>query len=169
MKYIGGDIMEIQQLDANKFASWDITNVLEGYLGYRYNDIPAMYYKYDDQSNEDIHSLNSNKDYENMITGIIKGHRKRLHVFVDHEEEEPVEPVLIEVASPMLLLSQTPLEVEIQYSEDDVPKHSSQPAEQPTVQPAEQPALHPVEQPVVHPAQQPARKSVRKPAREPRR
>jgi len=35
MKYIGGDIMEIQQLDADKFASWDITNVLEWYLGYR--------------------------------------------------------------------------------------------------------------------------------------
>lgn len=26
MKYIGGDIMKIQQLDADKFASWDITN-----------------------------------------------------------------------------------------------------------------------------------------------
>jgi hypothetical protein len=46
MEYIGGDIMEIQQLDADKFANWDITNVLEWYLGYRYNDIPAMYYKY---------------------------------------------------------------------------------------------------------------------------
>jgi hypothetical protein len=137
MECIGGDIMEIQQLDANKFASWDITNVLEEYLGYRYNDIPAMYYKYDDQSNEDIHSLNSNKDFENMINGIINGCRKRLHVFVDHEEEEPVESVLIEVVAPMLLLSQTPSEVEIQYSNDDVPNHSSQPAEQPTVQPAQ--------------------------------
>jgi hypothetical protein len=87
LEYIGGDIMEIQQLDADKFANWDITNVLEGYLGYRYNDIPAMYYKYDNQSNEDIHSLNSNRDYENMITVIINGHRKTLHMFVDHEEE----------------------------------------------------------------------------------
>jgi hypothetical protein len=129
LEYIGGDIMKIQQLDANKFASWDITNVLEGYLGYRYNDISAMYYKYDNQSNEDIHGLNSNIDYENMITGIINGHRKTLYVFVDHEEEKPVEPVPIEVVAPMLLLSQTPSEVEIQYSEDDVPKHSSQPAE----------------------------------------
>jgi hypothetical protein len=147
LEYIGGDIMEIQQLDAGKFASWDITNILEGYLGYRYNDIPAMYYKYDDQSNEDIHGLNLNRDYENMITGIINGHMKTLHVFVDHEEEEPVEPVPIEVVAPMLLLSQTPREVGIQYSEDDVPKHSSQLAEQP----------------VVHPAQQPARKSAREP------
>jgi hypothetical protein len=111
-----------------------------------------MYYKYDNQSNEDIHGLNSNKDYENMITGITNGHRKRLHVFVDHEE---VEPVPIEVVSPMLLLSQTPSEVEIQYSEDDVPKHSSQPTEQPTVQPAEQPAVQPAQQPYVQPAQQP--------------
>jgi hypothetical protein len=141
MEYIRGDIMEIQQLDANKFASLDITNVLEGYLGYRYNDIPAMYYKYDNQSNEDIHGLNSNKDYENMITGIINGHRKRLHVFVDHEEEEPVEPVPIEVVSPMLLLSQTPSEVEIQYSEDDVPKHSLQPTKQHAVLPTEQPTV----------------------------
>jgi hypothetical protein len=76
MECIGGDIMKIQQLDANKFASLDITNVLEEYLGYRYNDIPAMYYKYDDQSNENIHSLNSNKDFENMINGIINGCRK---------------------------------------------------------------------------------------------
>jgi hypothetical protein len=171
MEYIGGDIMEIQQLDADKFASWDITNVLEGYLGYRYNDIPAMYYKYDNQSNEDIHGLNSNKDYENMIIGIINGHRKRLHVFVDHEEEEPVEPVPIEVVSPMLLLSQTPSEVEIQYSEDDVPKHSSQPTEQPAVQPAQQPALksvrkstrEPLRQSVRQPTQQPALKSTRAP------
>jgi len=117
-----------------------------------------MYYKYDNQSNEDIHGLNSNKDYENMITGIINGHRKRLHVFVDHEE---VEPVPIEVVSPMLLLSQTPSKVEIQYFEDDVLKHSSQPTEQPTVQPAEQPA--------VQPPQQPALKSVRKSTREPRK
>lgn len=33
----------------------DITNILEDYLGYGYNDILEMYYKYDDQSNEDIH------------------------------------------------------------------------------------------------------------------
>jgi hypothetical protein len=61
-------------------------------------------------------------------------------VFVDHEE---VEPVPIEVVSPMLLLSQTPSEVEIQYFEEDVPKHNSQPTEQPTVQPAEQSAVQP--------------------------
>jgi len=128
-----------------------------------------MYYKYDDQSNEDIQGLNSNKDYENMINEIINGHRKRLHVFVDHEEEEPVEPVPIEVVSPMLLLSQTPSEVEIQYSEDDVPKHSSQPTEQPIVQPAEQLAVNLAPQSAVQPAQQPALKSVRKSTREPRR
>jgi hypothetical protein len=127
MEYIGGDIMEIQRLDANKFAKWDITNILEDYLGYRYNDLLQMYYKYDDQSNEDIHSLNSNKDFENMINGIINGRRKRLHVFVDHVEVEPVELVPIEVVALMLILSQTPSEVEIQYSEDDAPHHSSQP------------------------------------------
>lgn len=155
--------MEIQQLDADKFANWDTTNILEGYLGYRYNDILAMYYKYDDQSNEDIHGLNSKKDYENMIIRIINGHEKRLHVFVDHEEEELVEPVSTEVLSPMLLLSQTHSEVEIQYSEDDMPNHS---IEQPTVQQAEQPVVHPTQQPVVQPAQQPALKSTREPRRQ---
>jgi hypothetical protein len=140
MEYIRGDIMEIQQLDANNFASWDITNVLEEYLGYRYNDIQAMYYKNDDQSNEDIHGLNSNKDFENMINGIINGRKKRLHMFVDYEEEEPVEPIPIETVAPMLLLK-------IQYSEDDVPNHSSQPAKQPAVQPAQQPIQQPAMQP----------------------
>jgi hypothetical protein len=96
-------------------------------LGYGYNDILEMYYKYDDQSNEDIHGLNSNQDFENMIRGIINDGRERLHVFVDHVELEPIEPVPIEVVAPMLLLSQTPSEVEIHYSEDDVPHHSSQP------------------------------------------
>jgi len=112
--------MEIQQPDVDKFASWDITSVLEEYLGYRYNDIPAMYYKYGDQSNEDIRGLNSNKDFENMINGIINDRRKRLHEIVDHEDEEPVELVPIEMVAPMLLLSRTPSEVEIQYSEDDL-------------------------------------------------
>jgi len=112
-----------------------------------------------------------------MITGIINGHRKRLHVFMDHEEEEPIEPVPIEVVSPMLLFSQTPSEVEIQHSEDDVPKHSSQPTEQPTVQPAlksvqkstREPRRQSVRQPAQQPVQQPALKSVRKSTQEPRR
>jgi len=28
------------------FFSWDITNILQDYLGYGYSDIPEMYYKY---------------------------------------------------------------------------------------------------------------------------
>jgi hypothetical protein len=103
--------------------------------------------------------LNSNKDFENMINGIINGRKKRLRVFVDHEEEEPIEPVPIEVVATMLLLSQIPSNVEIQFSEDDVPKHSSQPAEQPTVQPVEQPAQKS--------AWEPRRQSVRQPVQQP--
>jgi hypothetical protein len=73
----------------------------------------AMYYKYVDESKEDINSLNSNQDFLKMINGIIKDGKMKLHVFVDHEEEELAEPVPIEVVTPMLLLSQTPSEVEI--------------------------------------------------------
>jgi hypothetical protein len=40
--------------------------------------------------------------------------KKKLHVFVDHEPDVPIEPVLIEVVKPMLLL-QSPSEVEISY------------------------------------------------------
>jgi hypothetical protein len=57
-------------------------------LGYTYNDIPTLYYKYDEESNEEIHGLT-----------------KKLHVFVDHEPDEPVELALIEAVQPMSLLS----------------------------------------------------------------
>jgi len=113
MKYIGGDRMEVNRLDADKFCFWDVTNIQESYMGYRYNEIPAMYYKYDDESNENINSLNSDQDFLKMINGIIKDGKVKLHVFVDHEDEKLAEPVPIEVVTPMLLLSQTPLEVEI--------------------------------------------------------
>jgi hypothetical protein len=118
--------MKVNRLDADKFCFWDLTNILESYMGYRYNEIPAMYYKFDDESNENINSLNSNQDFLKMINGIIKDGKMKLHVFVDHEEL--AEPVPIEVVAPMLLLSQTPSEVEIQYSEEDLPQHTSQPS-----------------------------------------
>jgi hypothetical protein len=92
---------------------WDLTNILESYMGYKYNEIPAMYYKYDDESNENINSLNSYQDLLKMINGIINDGNVKLHMFVDDEEEELAEPVPIEVVTPMLLLSQTPSEVEI--------------------------------------------------------
>jgi hypothetical protein len=124
--------MEVNSLNADKFCYWDLTNILEyileSYLVYRYNEIPALYYKYDDERNEDINSLNSNQDFLKMINGIIKDGKMKLHVFVDQEEEELAEPVPIEVVAPMLFLSQTPSEVEIRYSEEDLPKHTSQPS-----------------------------------------
>jgi hypothetical protein len=92
MEYIGGDRMEVNRLDADKFCFWDLTNILESYMGYRYHEIPAMYYKYGDESNENINSLNSNQDFLKMINGIIKDGKMKLHVFVDHEEEELAEP-----------------------------------------------------------------------------
>jgi len=60
-------------------------------------------------------------------------------VFVDHELEETVEPVSIEMVAPMLLISQAPLEVEINYSEEDVTHHTSQPL-------AHEPPKHPPQQ-----------------------
>jgi len=128
MEYIGGDCMEVNRLDADKFCFWDLTNILESYMGYRYNEIPAMYYKYDDESNEDINSFNSDQDFLKMINGIIKDGKMKLHVFVDYGEEELAESVPIEVVAPMLHLSQTPSEVKIQYSEEDLPQHTSQPS-----------------------------------------
>jgi hypothetical protein len=105
MEYIGGDRMEVNSLDADKFCYWDLTNILESYLGYKYNEIPALYYKYDDESNEDIYSLNSNQDFLKMINGFITDGKMKLHVFVNYEEEELAELVSIEVVAPMVLLS----------------------------------------------------------------
>jgi len=42
---------------------------------------------------------------------------QKLHVFVDHEPDMPIEPVPIEVVKPMLLL-QSPSEVKISYEEN---------------------------------------------------
>jgi hypothetical protein len=128
--------MEIDGLDADKLCFWDLTNVLEDYLEYDYSDISVMYYKYDDQSNEDIHDLTTDQDFLTMIRGIIVGGRRKLHMFVDHEPEKLVELVLIEVVAPMLLISQTPSEVEINYSDEDVTHHTSQ-------SPPHEPPQHP--------------------------
>jgi hypothetical protein len=173
MEYIGEDRMEVNRLDADKFCFWDLTNILESY----YNEIPAMYYKYDNESNENINSLNSDQDFLKMINGIIKDGKVKLHVFVDHEEEELTEPVPIEVVTPMLLLSQTPSEVEIQYSEEDMPQHTSQhsideprsdePVEQAVVQPPQQVARKSAPQPQRQTARQPRKQSVQQPPQQP--
>jgi len=67
MMYVGGDIMTIEGLDADQFCFWDLTNMLELYLGYTYNDIPTLYYKYDEESNEEIHGLTKDPDFMNML------------------------------------------------------------------------------------------------------
>jgi hypothetical protein len=46
--------------------------------------------------------------------GLLNSGRKKLHVFVDHEE-----PVPIEVVNPVLLLTQSSVEVEINYVEEN--------------------------------------------------
>jgi hypothetical protein len=46
-----------------------------------------------------------------MIKELINGSKKKLNVFVVHEPVESVELVLIKVVQPMLLLSQSPLEL----------------------------------------------------------
>jgi hypothetical protein len=72
-----------------------------------------LFYKYDEESNEQIHGLLSDNDFKTMLKGLLNG-KKKLHVFVDHE---PDVPVPIEVVKPMLLL-QSPSEVEISYEEN---------------------------------------------------
>jgi hypothetical protein len=108
-----------------------------------------------------------------MINGIIKDGKMKLHVFVDHEEEELAEQVPIEVVAPMLFLSQTPSEVEIQYSEEDLPQHTSQPSineprsdelvEQAAVQQPHQAARKSTRQPRRQTARQPWKQLVRQP------
>jgi hypothetical protein len=93
-----------------RLCFWDITNILEAYLEYKYDDIPTLYYKYDEESNESIHGLTKDQHIVDMIKELSSGRRKKLHIFVDHII---VEPVPLEVVQPMLLLSQSPSEVEI--------------------------------------------------------
>jgi len=87
-------------------------------MGYKYNYIPTMYYTYDDKSNEQICGLTNDKDFMTMLRGLLNCGKNKLHVFVDHEAEAPNEPVPIKVVQPVLLLSQTPSEVEINYEDD---------------------------------------------------
>lgn len=108
MAYVGGDILTIAGVDAYWFNFCNMTNILKCYLDYGYNKIPNMYYKFDDESNEQIHDLTTNRDFVTLLKGLLNSGRKKLHLFVNHEE-----PVPIEVVKPVLLLTQSPSEVEI--------------------------------------------------------
>lgn len=116
MAYVGGDIFTVPDLDADRFNIWHLKSVLETYLDYPYNNFPNLFYKYDEESNEQIHGLLSDNDFKTMLKGLLSG-KKKLHVFVDHEPDVPNEPVPIEVVKPMLLL-QSPSEVEMSYKEN---------------------------------------------------
>jgi hypothetical protein len=52
MTYLGGDILTIAGIDTSQFNFRDLTNILEYFLVYEYNNIPKMYYKFDDETNE---------------------------------------------------------------------------------------------------------------------
>jgi hypothetical protein len=112
MAYLGADIMTISGIDTSQFNFGDLTNILECYLEYEYNNISKMYYKFDDETNEQIHGLTKDGDFVTLKKGLLNSGRKKLHVFVDHEE-----PVPIEVVNSVLLLIQSPAEVWINYVE----------------------------------------------------
>jgi hypothetical protein len=63
MTYLGRDILAIVGIDTSQFNFEDLTNILECYLEYEYNNIPKMYYKFDDDTNEQIHGFTKDCDF----------------------------------------------------------------------------------------------------------
>jgi hypothetical protein len=61
MAYVGGGIITIEGLDANRFCFWDLTNIVELYLWYKYN--------------EEIYGLTKDPDFMTMLGGIINRSR----------------------------------------------------------------------------------------------
>jgi hypothetical protein len=92
-----------------------LTNILECHLEYEYNNIPKTYYKFDDETNEQIHGLSKDGDFVTLKKELLNSGRKKLHSFVDHEETVP-----IEVVDLVLLLTPFPAEVEINYAEGNL-------------------------------------------------
>jgi hypothetical protein len=134
MAYIGGDILTIAGIDASQFKFGDLTNILECYLQYEYSNIPKMYYKFDDETNEQIHGLTKDGDFATLKEGLLSSGRKKLHVFVDHEE-----PLPLEVVNPVLLLTQTPPEVPAVQQTPQEPAAVQHPPQQPRKRPAGRP------------------------------
>jgi hypothetical protein len=100
MTYLGRYILTIAGIDTSQFKFGDLTNILECYLEYEYNNMPKMNYKFDDETNKQIHGLTENGDFVTLKKRLLNSDRKKLHVFVDHEE-----PVSIEVVDLVLLLT----------------------------------------------------------------
>jgi hypothetical protein len=142
MAYIGGDILTIAGIDASQFKFGDLTNILECYLQYEYSNIPKMYYKFDDETNEQIHGLTKDGDFATLKEGLLSSGRKKLHVFVDHEE-----PLPLEVVNPVLLLTQTPPEVPAVQQTPQEPAAVQHPPQQPRKRPAGRPRKRPVGRP----------------------
>jgi hypothetical protein len=137
MTYIGGDILTIADINTSQFKFGDLTNILECYLEYEYNNMPKMYYKFDGETNEQIHGLTKDGDFVTLKEGLLNSGRKKLHVFVDHEE-----PLPIEVVNHVLLLTQSPTEVLA------VPAVEQTPQELAVQQTPQEPAVqHPPQQP----------------------
>lgn len=122
MEYVGGEVMTVEKLNADLICFSDIANLLEIYLGYKYNYLPTLYYKFDDESNEYVHILSEDEDIVKRLKQVGNGRRNKLHIFVDH-----VEPALIEVLEPLLMLSQSPTQKDV---EQETPQEATQQAAQ---------------------------------------
>jgi hypothetical protein len=85
-----------------------------------------MYYKFDDETNEQIHGFTKDANFGTLKKGMWNSGKKKLHVFVDHEQPVPIEVVIL-----VLLLTQSPAEVEIKYAEENL---SQDPPQEPAVQ-----------------------------------
>jgi hypothetical protein len=72
MEYVGLHVMIIEGLDVDRLCFWDISNILKVYLGYKYKDLLILYYKYDEDNNENMHGLTKDQDIK-MIKGLANG------------------------------------------------------------------------------------------------
>jgi hypothetical protein len=91
-EYVGGDVLDLPSIDADRLCFMDLANIIEDELGYPDNG--SMYYKFDDDGYEGIHGLTSDKSINLMFDELVKAGRRKLHVYVEHgvAVHEPVVP-----------------------------------------------------------------------------
>jgi len=83
MKYIGGDVITIESLDVDLLCFWDITNILELYLLYKYKDLLFCIISMTMIVMNVYMDLPKTKTSK-MIKKLANGRKNKLHLFVDH-------------------------------------------------------------------------------------
>jgi hypothetical protein len=132
LEYVGGDVMPVEGLDADSLCFGDIATILEVYMEYTYHDIPRLrlYYKYDDESNDYIRGFTDDKDMKNMLKYMKNVKKNILHIFVNDVIVEELREVPIKVRSPVMMISQSPVEVYVEELAEEPPQeHAQEPPE----------------------------------------